>query len=94
MKTFLSIVISIVIFIGCVNLILYADEKPPVPQKEFTVTYTVTYNSVTLEEASKLEMQIKKENKDACTVDVTVKEISTLTTTSYITNGSVIGSSR
>ena len=37
---------------------------------KFKMEYTVIYNSVTLEEAAKIEMRVKKENKDACSVSV------------------------
>jgi len=38
--------------------------------KKFETTFTVTFNKITLEEASKLETLIKKNLKDACTIDV------------------------
>ena len=47
--------------------------SPPKAQK-FEVTYTITYNSLTLLEASELEAKIRKEHKDACKVSVSVKE--------------------
>ena len=55
------------------------------PQK-FSVTYTIKYNSLTLEEAAEKEILIKQRNKGACEIDVEVKEGSfngniTITTT-------------
>jgi hypothetical protein len=42
--------------------------------KKFQVTFTVTYNSMTLEQAAKKEQVFRDLFKDACTVDVSVKE--------------------
>ena len=43
------------------------------PQK-FETRYTVTYNSISLEEAAKLEKRIKSEHMDACVVEVELDE--------------------
>lgn len=44
--------------------------------KKFTVTFTVTYNTISLEDAAKKESVFRELYKDACTVDVSVKESS------------------
>ena len=56
---------------------------PPKAQK-FEVTYTITYNSITLLEASELEEKIRKEHKDACKVSVAVKESNSYPVSSLI----------
>lgn len=50
---------------------------------KFKMSYTVIYNAITLGEASNIETRIKKENKDACSVDVEVKSN---TSTVYFSN--------
>ena len=64
MKTI--IIFSMFLMIGI------AGEKPEA--QKFEVTYTITYNSVTLSEAAELEEKIREEHKDACKVSVAVKE--------------------
>ena len=43
--------------------------------KKFEVIYTVKYNAITLERASDLEKMFRELYKDACNVDVIVKEV-------------------
>ena len=49
--------------------------------KKFEVIFTVKYNAITLEEAAKKEMIFRELYKDACIVDVKVKESQGLTLT-------------
>jgi len=42
---------------------------------KFKTTFKITFNSITLEEAAKLEKQIKKVFKDACSLDTTVSGV-------------------
>jgi hypothetical protein len=42
--------------------------------KKFEVTFTVTYNAISLEDAAKKEAVFRELYKDACKVDVTVRE--------------------
>ena len=53
--------------------------KEIAPQK-FQVRYTITYNSLTLEEAAEREMLIKKYNKDACRIRIDVENESNVLT--------------
>ena len=62
---------TIIIFLMLL-MIGIAGEKPEA--QKFEVTYTITYNSVTLSEAAELEEKIREEHKDACKVSVAVKE--------------------
>ena len=64
MKT--AIIFAMLLMIGI------AGEKPEA--QKFEATYTITYNSITLLEASELEAKIRDEYKDACKVNVSVKE--------------------
>lgn len=52
---------------------VFGDVNPE-PQK-FAVTVTITYNAISLEEAAKLEAEVKKEHPKACEVKVSVGEI-------------------
>ena len=78
-----------VIFIAILFTNLYsiapAESKDFAPQK-FTVTYTITYNSLTLEEAAKKELAIKESNKEACEVKVELKKLDNvaLDTVAYV----------
>jgi len=74
MKTI--IIFSMFLMIGI------AGEKPEA--QKFEVTYTITYNSITLLEASELEEKIRKEHKDACKVSVAVKESNSYPVSSLI----------
>ena len=47
--------------------------------KKFEVIFTVKYNAITLEEAAKKETMFRELYKDACIVDVKVKESQGLT---------------
>jgi len=47
------------------------------PQK-FETKFTITFNSISLEEAARLETVIKDKFKDACKVDVELKKLSSL----------------
>jgi len=70
------------------------------PQK-FETQFTITFNSVSLEEAARLETVIKDKFKDACKVDVELKKLSSYdgsltvwpdaTTTAYITSPDISG---
>ncbi len=51
---------------------LIGDNKP----KQFEITFTITYNTMTLADAAKKEAAIRDLFKDACKVDVSVKEAS------------------
>jgi hypothetical protein len=42
--------------------------------KQFRVVLTVQYNSITLEEAAKKEAAFRSTYKDACKIDVEIKE--------------------
>ena len=64
------IIISMFIFASLLN----GDDK--VQPKKFEITFVVTYNELTLEEAGKKEAEIRKLFEDACKVDVKVAEVS------------------
>lgn len=70
-------------FLALVGFPIKADDSKQ-KRQEFEVTYTITYNSITLAEAAKREMEIKKQHRKACKVKTSVKEISDFTA-SYIT---------
>jgi len=61
-----------------------ADYILPPKAQEFEVTYTITYNSLTLSEAAELEEKIRKEHKDACKVNISVKESNSYPVSSLI----------
>ena len=61
----------IALFFITVLLTASTDKKP----QEFEVTYTVTYNSITLQRAAELEKIFRGKFGDACKVEVTVKKI-------------------
>ena len=46
--------------------------------KRFNVDYVITYNEITLEEASRIEDIVKNKFKDACELDVKVNKASIL----------------
>lgn len=52
-----------------------AGAKVEQSQKKFKFVYTITYNEITLEEAAALEKIIKRQNKNACSVDTQVKDV-------------------
>ena len=54
-----------------IPLLLLAEHK----LEQYEVTYTIVYNSITLDRAGKLEKQIKKEYGDACTIDLKILEL-------------------
>jgi hypothetical protein len=56
-------------------------------EQKFEVIYTITYNSITLREAARIENQIKKDYKDACSVKLECKKVSDTITTATITIG-------
>jgi len=58
-------IIMILLIIGLVS---------GIQPKKFEVTYTVKYNAITLERASDLEKMFRELYKDACKVDVVIKE--------------------
>jgi hypothetical protein len=43
---------------------------------QFKTTFTITYNSITLEEAAKFEKEIRKQHKEACNVDIRLSKAS------------------
>ena len=61
----------IALFFLAVLLTASTDKK----QQEFEVTYTVTYNSITLQRAAELEKVFRDKFNDACKVEVNVKKI-------------------
>lgn len=61
----------IALFFLAVLLTASTDKKP----QEFEVTYTVIYNSITLQRAAELEKIFRDKFGDACKVEVTVKKI-------------------
>jgi len=61
----------IALFFLAVLLTASTDKKP----QEFEVTFTVTYNSITLQRAAELEKIFRDKFGDACKVEVTVKKI-------------------
>ena len=68
MKKGLAGLIVVMVFLSSLAFAEVTQEA-----SKFTMSYTVIYNSVTLDEAGKIEMRIKKENKDACSVSVESK---------------------
>ena len=71
----------VTIFLLSVLVTASVDKKP----KEFEVTFSVTYNSITLQKAAELEKIFKEKFGDACTININVKEANTLT----IVSGSI-----
>lgn len=55
-----------------IPVMAFTDHKP----KQFTVTFSVTYNAITLERAAELEQAFRTLYKDACKIDVDVKKVS------------------
>ena len=79
MRTF----ILITIFCFTVSLV-YAEVKQEA--QKFEVTYTIVYNTQTLEEAAAKEELIKAKFKDACSVSIAMHTITTWDgTVSYFT---------
>ena len=60
------------IFILMVLFTMFSIAGDKEPQK-FKVTFTVTFNELTLEQASKKEMVIKELLKDACDINVKIE---------------------
>jgi len=54
-----------------ISTVLAGDPKP---EQKFKVTYTITYNDMTLADASKKEIFLKELLKDACGIEVTVEK--------------------
>lgn len=86
MKTKLSLLLTVVGIVAIATVIPFRSVKGEVKQdaQKFKVTYTVTYNAVTLAKAAELEEKIKKENKDGCNVKVKVSPV-TVSTVGTIT---------
>ncbi len=66
MKT--KLIIMLVLF--SILLTASTDKKP----KQFKVTFTVTYNSITLTKAAELEKVFRDRFSDACNVDIKLEE--------------------
>ncbi len=66
MKT--KLIIMLVLF--SILLTASTDKKP----KQFKVTLTVTYNSITLAKAAELEKIFRDRFSDACNVDIKLEE--------------------
>lgn len=43
--------------------------------QKFEVTFTVTYNAISLEDAAKKEKEFREQFKDACKVDISIKKV-------------------
>src|SRR5574340_1658596 len=71
MKTNLTIALLIII-----SIIVYASVNKE-PQK-FKTTFSITYNAITLEQASTIEKKIKNEFGDACNVEIKVENTENL----------------
>ena len=76
-KNLITTLLIIVLLIPFVSHIT-ADTSKDQPKK-FEVTFTVTYNAITLEAAAEKEKDFRKRYIDACNVDVTIKEVSGMT---------------
>ena len=83
------VIATLVVFLFVFSILLLGDEKPE--QKKFEVTFTVKYNAITLQEASDLEAKFRELYKDACVVDVVVKEAGFISY-GYLQLGSAINS--
>ena len=67
-------------------------EVAQTPQK-FETTITITYNSISLEEAAEIEKQVKRNHvvkKDACKVEIKLREVNGGLTTSFTTGPDTI----
>ena len=73
-------------------LVIFASLGAEIKQESqrFKVTYTITYNSITLAQADSLEKAVKSKFKSACGVNIGIEPVSS---GSLIINGSIgIGS--
>ena len=68
MKRFAVIAVLVLAFVT----ISFAEVKQEA--QKFKVSYTITYKSINLEEAAKIETAIKKEFKDACVVNINIQQ--------------------
>ena len=62
---------KLIYFILLFPLLAMTEHKPTKHQ----VTFKITYNSITLEQAAEIEKQIMMNHKTACKVDVDIKDI-------------------
>lgn len=61
--------------------VLFVGASPKTVQcKKFEVTFTITYNEMTLADAALMERKIREQFSDACKVDVKVKEVASTET--------------
>jgi len=67
MKKLLLTVVCCMLLVGVALAKEFKAEK-------FETVYTITFNAITLEEASRLEDVIKKKFKDACKIEVNLNE--------------------
>ena len=63
----------VVLMLLCCTACAWEDKS--VAGQKFKVTYSVTYNAITLERAAELERLIKQFCKDACTVLTDVNKV-------------------
>lgn len=61
------------IFLLLLPFVLFAGN--PTPQR-FKVTYTITYNTITLSQADSLEQLLKSKFKDACSININLDNAS------------------
>jgi len=54
-------------------MVFYAGETK-IQRQKFEVTFTVTYNAITLEDAAQKELEFRERYSDACKVKVSLKE--------------------
>ena len=68
-----------------ITIIMFASLVFAQQPKKFEVTFIVKYNEMTLKKASEKETMFKDLFKDACKIDVKVKEVSSLNNITNLT---------
>ena len=76
MKKIASIIV--ILLIAMVALAQDYVQDKSLTSKLFEVTYIVTYNEQTLEQAARMEQVFRNKFADACKVDVQIKEVNNI----------------
>jgi len=63
--------LSIILIVLLSSLLIASDKQP----KKFKVTYSITFNEVTLEKAAQIEKEISKQFGESCEIKIELSAI-------------------
>ena len=74
MKKLLLALILVCLTVQCGHTAVVLKETKKFEEQKFETVITITYNSITLEQAQIVEAIVKRKFNDACEIDVSLKE--------------------